>query len=116
MHVKFSAMHLQCTARHAIPNDMAPLDSAVASGDMPAETSKTIQITLRIQKDWPTRADRLAPLLARPGMAVGRSDVLRMAIARGFEALEAEHGLGAVADVVAAPVSKPKPKQKRTRA
>ncbi len=62
---------------------------------MAAETSKTTQVALRMPKEWIPRADRLAGVLGRPGMDVGRSDVLRMALARGFEALEAEAGLSA---------------------
>lgn len=60
---------------------------------MGVETSKTTQVALRLPKDWIERADRLAIALSRPGLPVGRTDALRAALARGFEALEAEHEL-----------------------
>jgi hypothetical protein len=48
------------------------------------------QIALRLPNDWIARADTLIPALSRPGILVSRSDVLRAALARGLDVLEAE--------------------------
>ncbi len=53
-------------------------------------TDNDSQLAIRVPGDWLTRADALAPLVARPGILVTRSDVLRAAMARGLDALEAE--------------------------
>lgn len=92
---------------------MALHETAVRSGSMPAETSRTIQITIRVPKDWPGRAERLAPLLSRPGMEVRPTDALRAALARGFEILERE--LGAAPPVAPATGNGAKPKAKATK-
>jgi hypothetical protein len=58
---------------------------------MPREPSEnTIQIAIRVPKDWPDRAKALKSWIARPGVAVTRADVFRVALARGLEILEAE--------------------------
>lgn len=38
------------------------------------------------------RADALIPRMSSPGLTLKRSDVVRMALARGLTVLEAEHG------------------------
>lgn len=48
------------------------------------------QIAIRLPNDWIDRADALVPLVSRPGITVTRSDVLRAALAKGLDALEAE--------------------------
>jgi predicted DNA-binding protein len=50
------------------------------------------QVALRLPKEWTERADRLRDrgVIAEPGVGVTRSDVLRAAISRGLDALEAE--------------------------
>lgn len=49
-------------------------------------------VALRLPDEWLKRADALVEFLleSRPGMSVTRSDVLRIALARGLDALEAE--------------------------
>jgi hypothetical protein len=49
-------------------------------------------IALRLPKEWIERSDRLRErgVVADRGVAVTRSDVLRAAIVRGLDALEAE--------------------------
>jgi hypothetical protein len=55
-------------------------------------TGNDTPISLRLPDAWLKRADALIEFLseARPGMAVTRSDALRVALARGLEVLEAE--------------------------
>lgn len=50
------------------------------------------QIALRLPAEWIERADRLreSSVLAKEGVGVTRSDVLRAAIARGLASLEDE--------------------------
>jgi hypothetical protein len=58
---------------------------------MPRPPSEnTTQIALRIPDDWIARADALIPWITRPGISATRTDVLRAAIARGLDALEAD--------------------------
>jgi hypothetical protein len=63
-------------------------------------TGNDEQIALRISKEDVARAARLQGVLAPPGVAVNRSDVLRAALRRGLEALEADHA-GAIAATMA---------------
>jgi len=48
------------------------------------------QVAIRLPNEWIERADALMAPLSRPGIQVSRSDVLRAALARGLDALEAE--------------------------
>jgi hypothetical protein len=48
------------------------------------------QIAIRLPKEWLARADKLSDFIAKPGVGVTRSDVLRAALARGLDALEEE--------------------------
>jgi predicted DNA-binding protein len=48
------------------------------------------QIAIRLPKEWLARADKLSDFIAKPGVGVTRSDVLRAALARGLDALEDE--------------------------
>jgi hypothetical protein len=50
----------------------------------------TVQITMRIPRDWLHFADQLAKRLSRPGLEVSRTDAMRAAIAAGFNALSSE--------------------------
>lgn len=52
------------------------------------------QIALRLPQEWLTRADALRDVIAKPGVGVTRSDVLRAALARGLQALEEERDRG----------------------
>ena len=48
-------------------------------------------VAIRVPDAWLKRADDLRSFLAsRPGIELTRSDILRAALARGLEALEAE--------------------------
>lgn len=49
------------------------------------------QLTFNLPGGWVEDLDRLAQTLSRPGMAVTRTDVLRMAVRTGIDTLAAEH-------------------------
>jgi len=55
----------------------------------PAMSSDT-QVAIRVPREWLDRASHLVPGLSRPGIEVTRSDVLRAALAKGLDALEAD--------------------------
>jgi hypothetical protein len=57
----------------------------------PAETPK--QVSVQVPESWTLRLDRIAARMsaAAGGVPVSRSDVLRLALARGMDALDAEH-------------------------
>lgn len=57
----------------------------------PTKTGKTTQIAIRIDDDVVARVDALVEKLSPPGMSIARSEVLRAALQRGVESLEAEH-------------------------
>jgi hypothetical protein len=59
---------------------------------MPRPKKDTVQVSFRIPAAWLDRADKLAPFLGDllPGSSLERTDVLRAAIARGFDSLEKE--------------------------
>jgi len=54
------------------------------------------QFSIRMPADFVERADRLAEVIARApesaAFGISRATVLRMALARGLDALEREHG------------------------
>lgn len=52
--------------------------------------SESTQITLRVPDAWLERADALRGKLRAPGITVTRTDVLRIALARGLAAIENE--------------------------
>lgn len=54
---------------------------------MPRPPSDSVQIAIRVPKDWLADADEIAALISRPGFTASRTDGFRAAIARGFEAL-----------------------------
>jgi hypothetical protein len=56
---------------------------------MPGPGANT-QVTFRLPADLLAQADEEATHMARPGYAPGRADVLRLAVARGLEAMRAE--------------------------
>lgn len=65
----------------------------VVEGGVPRPKSgNDEQVALRLPKAWTERADKLRErgVVAETGVGVTRLDVLRAAIARGLEALEAE--------------------------
>ncbi len=55
-------------------------------------TANDTPVSLRLPDVWLKRADALIEFLSKPGIGVTRSDVLRSAIARGLDAIEAERG------------------------
>lgn len=57
---------------------------------MPRPARDYEQISIRVPKAWLKEADDLAPLISQPGIEATRADVLRHAIARGFEIIRAE--------------------------
>jgi hypothetical protein len=57
---------------------------------MPRPPTLSTQIVLRIPDDWLKRAESLRPHMADVGIAVTRTDVLRVALARGLEAIEVD--------------------------
>jgi hypothetical protein len=52
------------------------------------KTDNDQQIAIRVPKEWLDRAQALVPHLASPGISVTRTDVIRVALLRGLEALE----------------------------
>ena len=63
----------------------------VLQKDMPRKPSEnTSQVALRLPEAWLERCDALAPALSIPGISATRTDVLRAAIARGLDELEAD--------------------------
>ena len=65
---------------------------------------KTVQVAVRIPESWITRADRLAEQLTMtPEIPVNRTAVLRAAMGKGLDALEAEHGAPSVGAPAASP-------------
>jgi hypothetical protein len=64
---------------------------SVIHKDMPRKPSEnTSQVALRLPEAWLDRCDALAPALSIPGITATRTDVLRAAIARGLDELEAD--------------------------
>ena len=51
-------------------------------------------LSVNIPGGWVEEVERLVETMARPGMDVTRSDVVRMALRRGLDALKAEHPEG----------------------
>ena len=56
----------------------------------PARTGSTVQLTVRVEFAFADRLDALAVKLSRPGLELGRADVMRMALVEGVQKLEAE--------------------------
>jgi hypothetical protein len=57
---------------------------------MTDKQEETVQTAFRIPKSWLEHADKLAERLSQPGMQATRTDVIRLALARGFDVLDAE--------------------------
>ena len=57
---------------------------------VPRPPSDTVQVAIRIPREWLAKADELAKRISRPGVTMSRTDALRAAIAAGFAALEGE--------------------------
>jgi hypothetical protein len=55
-----------------------------------SSSTGTVQITIRIPKEWLPQADGLAKKLSRPGIPTNQADAFRAAIATGFGVLEAQ--------------------------
>ena len=54
---------------------------------VPRPPSDTVQIAIRVPREWLTRADEIAKVISRPGVTMSRTDAFRAAIAAGFETL-----------------------------
>jgi hypothetical protein len=52
------------------------------------------QLTFNLPGGWVDELDRLAENLSRPGLAVTRTDALRLAVRKGIDALAHEKGEG----------------------
>ena len=57
---------------------------------MPRPKTGRLQVCLRLDPEWLDRADELSVSLARPGLTVTRTDVLRVAVEQGLRLLEKE--------------------------
>ena len=58
---------------------------------MPRPPSDSVQIAIRIPRSWLAEADKVAALIGQPGFQATRTDAFRAALARGLEAIQAEH-------------------------
>ena len=77
-------------------------------------TGNDTPVAIRIPEAWVERAEALRAFLTnRPGLELSKSDILRMCIARGLEAIEAERD--AAVPGARPPPSKPAPKGRRPR-
>jgi hypothetical protein len=54
---------------------------------VPRPPSDTVQIAIRVPREWMGKADELAVRISRPGVTMSRTDAFRAAIAAGFDAL-----------------------------
>jgi len=57
---------------------------------MSEKQDEQIQWAVRLPESFLERADKLAERMSEPAMKITRTDVLRMAMFRGIEQLEAE--------------------------
>jgi hypothetical protein len=48
-------------------------------------------LSVNIPGEWSEEVERLVETMTEPGMAVTRSDIIRMALRRGLDALKTEH-------------------------
>lgn len=54
------------------------------------KSEKDSQVTIVLSGDWLEEAQKVADAMGQPGLSVTRSDVLRIAIRRGLDLLQAE--------------------------
>jgi hypothetical protein len=54
------------------------------------DPNKDGQVTIVLSGDWLDEAQHIAEVKSEPGLVVTRADVLRMAIRRGLDAIQAE--------------------------
>jgi hypothetical protein len=54
------------------------------------KSEKDSQVTIVLAGEWLDEAQKIAEAKSEPGLAVTRADVLRMAIRRGLDVLQAE--------------------------
>jgi hypothetical protein len=57
---------------------------------MPRPSTDSVQVALRMPREWLAKADELARRISRPGVTMSRADAFRAAMAAGFEALASE--------------------------
>jgi hypothetical protein len=60
----------------------------VDSSDVPRAKSDTVQLAVRIPREWLARLDALIPKIAQEGVQTTRTDAIRVALAKGLDALE----------------------------
>lgn len=54
------------------------------------KSEKDSQVTLAVSAEWLEEAQRIAEAKSEPGLIVTRADVLRMAMRRGLDVLQAD--------------------------
>jgi hypothetical protein len=60
--------------------------------DMPRKPGEnTTQVAIRVPDSWLERCEALLPLISQLGMSTTRTDILRIALARGIDSLEKEY-------------------------
>lgn len=89
--------------------------AVVEPQEMPRPPSDSVQIAIRVPKEWLSQADHVAALISRPGFQASRTDAFRAAIARGFDALRAEAFAVAAEAPPPAPSSRPRTKPAKKR-
>lgn len=57
------------------------------------EKERTVQTAVRMPESWISRLDAIGARLGETGLDVSQAAVIRVALARGIAALEAEHGI-----------------------
>lgn len=62
---------------------------------MPKESDRQVQVAVRFPSEWLDRLDKLAQTFSHPGLALTRTDAIRMALARGLDEMERDAGLRA---------------------
>jgi len=86
--------------------------AVVDTSSMPRPPSDSVQIAIRVPKDWLATADEIAKGISRPGFEASRTDAFRAAIARGFEVLREESLRTANFGLAPPPPPSSRPRQK----
>jgi hypothetical protein len=64
----------------------------VATETVPRAKTDTLQLAVRIPREWLARLDALVPKIAQAGVQTTRTDAIRAALAKGLDALETQLG------------------------
>lgn len=67
------------------------------------EKERTVQTAVRMPESWIPRLDAIAAKLGATGLDVSQAAAIRVALARGIAALEAEHGIAPAPSTPPAP-------------